>query len=91
MQIAEAIGHPYKVVQVWFRNSRAKDRREGKLGAGISGAVKYLTHPATLQHQLTTTLLIKPTGLKNYEYFYFQTYVRINALNATRLSNTSTT
>ena len=45
MQIAEAIGHPYKVVKVWFQNSRAKDRREGKLGAGVSGAVKYPTPP----------------------------------------------
>merc|ERR1719245_2439182 len=25
MQIAEAIGHPYKVVKVWFQNSRVKD------------------------------------------------------------------
>ena len=30
MQIADAIGHPYKVVKVWFQNSRARDRREGK-------------------------------------------------------------
>ena len=46
MQIAEAIGHPYKVVKVWFQNSRAKDRREGKLGGSSSGpAVKYPTPP----------------------------------------------
>ena len=30
MQIADAIGHPYKVVKVWFQNMRARDRREGK-------------------------------------------------------------
>ena len=30
-QIADVIGHPYKVVKVWFQNSRARDRREGKL------------------------------------------------------------
>ena len=46
MQIAEAIGHPYKVVKVWFQNCRAKDRREGKLGGSSSGpAVKYPTPP----------------------------------------------
>ena len=28
--IARKIGHPFKVVKVWFQNSRARDRREGK-------------------------------------------------------------
>ena len=28
--IAATIGHPFKVVKVWFQNSRARDRREGK-------------------------------------------------------------
>ena len=45
MQIAEAIGHPYKVVKVWFQNSRAKDRREGKLSGPSGGLVKYPTPP----------------------------------------------
>ena len=49
MQIAEAIGHPYKVVKVWFQNYRAKERKEGKL----SGAVKYPTPPpSTASSQL---------------------------------------
>ena len=29
-RIAAKIGHPFKVVKVWFQNSRARDRREGK-------------------------------------------------------------
>uniref|UniRef100_A0A0K2UP01 Uncharacterized protein n=1 Tax=Lepeophtheirus salmonis TaxID=72036 RepID=A0A0K2UP01_LEPSM len=29
-KIAAEIGHPFKVVKVWFQNSRARDRREGK-------------------------------------------------------------
>ncbi|XP_059093889.1 zinc finger E-box-binding homeobox protein zag-1-like isoform X2 [Tigriopus californicus] len=29
-QIAERIGHPFKVVKVWFQNTRARDRREGR-------------------------------------------------------------
>lgn len=29
-RISEQIGHPFKVVKVWFQNSRARDRREGK-------------------------------------------------------------
>eukprot|EP00094_Tigriopus_californicus_P007199 TCALIF_06930-PA protein Name:"Similar to zag-1 Zinc finger E-box-binding homeobox protein zag-1 (Caenorhabditis elegans)" AED:0.35 eAED:0.45 QI:10/0/0/0.5/0.4/0.33/6/0/1049 len=29
-KIAAKIGHPFKVVKVWFQNSRARDRREGK-------------------------------------------------------------
>ena len=28
--IAKKIGHPFKVVKVWFQNARARDRREGK-------------------------------------------------------------
>lgn len=29
-QIADRIGHPFKVVKVWFQNTRARDRREGR-------------------------------------------------------------
>ena len=29
-RISDQIGHPFKVVKVWFQNSRARDRREGK-------------------------------------------------------------
>ena len=29
-RISNKIGHPFKVVKVWFQNSRARDRREGK-------------------------------------------------------------
>ena len=29
-KVAAQIGHPFKVVKVWFQNSRARDRREGK-------------------------------------------------------------
>jgi len=29
-RISTKIGHPFKVVKVWFQNSRARDRREGK-------------------------------------------------------------
>ena len=53
MQIAEAIGHPYKVVKVWFQNSRAKDRREGKL---TGPALKYPTPPPSTtssQHNIS--------------------------------------
>ena len=56
MQIAEAIGHPYKVVKVWFQNSRAKDRREGKVSSSSSAGVKYPTPPPSTtssQHQIS--------------------------------------
>ena len=29
-RVSQEIGHPFKVVKVWFQNSRARDRREGK-------------------------------------------------------------
>ena len=29
-QIGEKIGHPFKVVKVWFQNTRARDRRENR-------------------------------------------------------------
>ncbi|CAH0394373.1 unnamed protein product [Bemisia tabaci] len=31
LKIAEKIGFPVRVVQVWFQNNRARDRREGRL------------------------------------------------------------
>ena len=55
MQIADAIGHPYKVVKVWFQNSRARDRREGKSislniqqPTGSSFMHKYPTPPPSI-------------------------------------------
>ena len=45
LQIAETIGHPYKVVKVWFQNSRARDRREGKTVAIAAASPKYPTPP----------------------------------------------
>jgi zinc finger homeobox protein 2 len=47
LQIAETIGHPYKVVKVWFQNSRARDRREGKMVnlAAAAASPKYPTPP----------------------------------------------
>ena len=65
MQIAEAIGHPYKVVKVWFQNSRAKDRREGKLSTG-SSVVKYPTPPpSTASSQLVISPAPSPVpGIK---------------------------
>ena len=35
-KIADQIGHPFKVVKVWFQNSRARDRREGKPSSSTS-------------------------------------------------------
>eukprot|EP00095_Tigriopus_kingsejongensis_P006121 maker-scaffold98_size375582-snap-gene-1.17 protein:Tk06121 transcript:maker-scaffold98_size375582-snap-gene-1.17-mRNA-1 annotation:"zinc finger" len=53
-KIAAKIGHPFKVVKVWFQNSRARDRREGKPvnqsltpGAGLPpGALPFLSQNA---------------------------------------------
>jgi zinc finger homeobox protein 1/2 len=43
LQIAETIGHPYKVVKVWFQNSRARDRREGKTIGGAAASAAATT------------------------------------------------
>jgi hypothetical protein len=43
LQIAETIGHPYKVVKVWFQNSRARDRREGKTIGGAAASAATAT------------------------------------------------
>lgn len=78
MQIADAIGHPYKVVKVWFQNSRARDRREGKLPplsasqqASMSpltpSLVKYPTPPpstASSQQQLSPAVSPVPVMVK---------------------------
>ena len=42
LEVAETIGHPYKVIKVWFQNSRARDRREGRQ------PVSYPTPPPSI-------------------------------------------
>ena len=42
-KIADQIGHPFKVVKVWFQNSRARDRREGKPASSTSPTNSELT------------------------------------------------
>ena len=37
-QIAERIGHPFKVIKVWFQNTRARDRRERSKNNGPPAA-----------------------------------------------------
>jgi len=56
MQIADAIGHPYKVVKVWFQNSRARDRREGKLPP-----LSTTQHHQATMSPLTPSLVKYPT------------------------------
>ena len=36
IKISEEIGHPFKVVKVWFQNTRARDRRENSNNAGAA-------------------------------------------------------
>ena len=42
MEVADTVGHPYKVIKVWFQNSRARDRREGRQ------PVSYPTPPPSI-------------------------------------------
>ena len=51
LQVAETIGHPYKVVKVWFQNSRARDRREGKQPVPVAEP-KYPTPPPSIGSML---------------------------------------
>ena len=45
-RISSKIGHPFKVVKVWFQNSRARDRREGKPVVNQPGSNPLGTGPA---------------------------------------------
>ncbi len=49
-RISAQIGHPFKVVKVWFQNSRARDRREGKpvsiVNHGSTGLPFFNGNPA---------------------------------------------
>ena len=39
------LGHPFKVVKVWFQNTRARDRREGQQHRASPMAFKHLLPP----------------------------------------------
>jgi len=62
LQIADTIGHPYKVVKVWFQNSRARDRREGK--HPVSSSPKYPTPPPSIGSILQSPGSTPPPGAK---------------------------
>ncbi|XP_015839852.1 zinc finger protein 1 isoform X3 [Tribolium castaneum] len=48
-KIADTIGFPVRVVQVWFQNTRARDRREGRLiQVPYSPALRYPLVPSSL-------------------------------------------
>jgi uncharacterized Zn-finger protein len=62
-KIAETIGFPVRVVQVWFQNTRARDRREGRLiQVPYSPALRYPLVPSTqsLSHKMISSLSISP-------------------------------
>ena len=49
--IARKIGHPFKVVKVWFQNARARDRREGKNLPHLPGfPPSHASHPPFLNN-----------------------------------------
>lgn len=48
-KIAEQIGFPVRVVQVWFQNTRARDRREGRL-INVPYSAPTLLPPATMSY-----------------------------------------
>ena len=48
--IARKIGHPFKVVKVWFQNARARDRREGKNLPHLPGFPPSHAHPPFLNN-----------------------------------------
>lgn len=50
VKISEEIGHPFKVVKVWFQNTRARDRREA-----VSGNKNTLSFPSSAFNLLPPT------------------------------------
>ncbi|RZC38840.1 zinc finger protein 1, partial [Asbolus verrucosus] len=68
-KIAETIGFPVRVVQVWFQNTRARDRREGRLiqvpySPAPTIPLRYplvpSSTPQSLSHKMISSLNISP-------------------------------
>ena len=49
--IADEIGHPFKVIKVWFQNTRARDRREGRSGSNSNNKLGITGIPITLNQK----------------------------------------
>ena len=65
-QIAEKIGHPFKVVKVWFQNTRARDRREGRhsVGSTVSPSPSSSSTASSLIPPNTAFTAAIPSALK---------------------------
>ena len=51
-QIADNIGHPFKVIKVWFQNTRARDRKEKRKLARTAQALAPPPPPPPQQVRL---------------------------------------
>ena len=64
-KVAAKIGHPFKVVKVWFQNSRARDRREGKPLVNQPGV---LGHPSPSHTHSTASSAPPPSSFPAFPF-----------------------
>ena len=67
-KVAAKIGHPFKVVKVWFQNSRARDRREGK---PMSHQSSILGHPSPSQTHSSSAVNASGPAQSSFPAFPF--------------------
>lgn len=62
-RISAQIGHPFKVVKVWFQNSRARDRREGKPVVNSNNSSNHFFNEMASSMASAASMAASATGL----------------------------
>lgn len=68
LTIAEKIGFPVRVVQVWFQNARARDRREGRSITPTPSTYSQASYTSSYSNPSHTTSSYTPTSYAPTSY-----------------------